>query len=56
VLIALVVFCTLISCKDPFEPNIPFDETNFLVVEGYINVGGGITTIKLTRNLMIKIK
>src|SRR5690349_18942966 len=38
------------ACKEPFMPNIKSNETNVLVVEGYINVGSSaITTIKLSR-------
>jgi hypothetical protein len=31
--------------------NTPFEETNFLVVECYINIGQGPTTIRLTRTI-----
>jgi hypothetical protein len=36
-------------CKDPFEADVKFKERNFLVVEGYINLGPGVTRIKLSR-------
>jgi hypothetical protein len=51
-----LVLATLVfiyGCKEPFEPQIDFGETNFLVVEGYIDVGGGATRIKLTRTAQI---
>lgn len=48
----LLVFGSLHSCKDPFTPDIKFTETNFLVVEGYINVGTDVvTTIHLSRTV-----
>ena len=43
------------GCKDPFDPKLPFEESNFLVVEGYINVGeDAVTTIKLSRTTQVK--
>jgi hypothetical protein len=42
------------SCKDPFVPNLVFKQTNFLVIEGYINVGAdAITTIRLSRTVPV---
>jgi len=37
------------SCREPFEVDTDGGEGSFLVVEGYINTGPGITTIKLSR-------
>ena len=37
------------TCKDPFEARSGLKNTNFLVVEGFINVGQGVTRIKLSR-------
>jgi hypothetical protein len=38
------------GCKEPFDANIAGEETGFLVVEGYINVGNdAVSTIKLSR-------
>lgn len=50
--IKCVVFLLLvvISCKEPFNPNIPSSQTNYLVVEGYINSNGS-TSIALRRTL-----
>jgi hypothetical protein len=40
----------VVACKEPFNPEIPGEETGFLVVEGYINVGpNAITSIRLSR-------
>lgn len=39
----------LSTCKDPFEAEGKFKAYNFLVVEGCINAGPGITQIKLSR-------
>jgi Domain of unknown function (DUF4249) len=36
-------------CKEPFDAESNFQGGNFLVVEGYINIGFGITEIKLSR-------
>jgi hypothetical protein len=47
---AVCALLWFLSCKEPFEPQFPFEETNFLVVEGYINVGEGVTTIHLMRS------
>lgn len=49
----IIILCGLFvwgACKDPFEPEIRGDESGFLVVEGYINVGeDAVTTIRLSR-------
>src|SRR5688572_22802993 len=54
VLTMLLVLFVCHACKEPFEPNLPFDEKRFLVVEGYVNVGGGITTINLMRSTSLQ--
>lgn len=41
------------SCKEPFTPEIASEETNFLVVEGYINIGEGVTTFRLSRTIKL---
>lgn len=43
------------ACKDPFEADVKFQESNFLVVEGYINIGPGVTKIKLSRTSPLKV-
>lgn len=49
--ITLSVFGLLLltNCRDPFEIKSGYGEGGFLVVDGYINVGEGITSIKLSR-------
>ncbi|HEY0054870.1 MAG TPA: DUF4249 domain-containing protein [Pedobacter sp.] len=42
------------SCKVPYEPVVENSEKNLLVVEGYINTGGGPITIQLSRTLDVK--
>jgi hypothetical protein len=45
-----LLFFALLSCKEPFTPEIQGEDTGFLVVEGYINLGSNaVTTIRLTR-------
>jgi hypothetical protein len=53
--IIFLVFAILIvsSCKERFEPQLKPSQTNFLVVEGYINANGP-TTIALSRSLPLK--
>jgi hypothetical protein len=51
----LVTVVFISGCKDPFDPKLPFAESNFLVVEGYINVGeNAVTIIRLSRTTEIK--
>jgi hypothetical protein len=37
------------SCLDPFTPSGSSDQTNYLVVDGYVNAADGSGTIKLSR-------
>jgi hypothetical protein len=37
------------SCLDPFTPSGSSNQTNYLVVDGYVNTEDGIGTIKLSR-------
>ncbi|MEP6845469.1 MAG: DUF4249 domain-containing protein, partial [Panacibacter sp.] len=46
ILTALVITT---GCKEVYKPNINSPSTGYLVVEGYINSGGGPSTITLTR-------
>lgn len=42
--------CILISgCLEPFNADVPDEDLNLLVVEGYINAGSGVTRIALSR-------
>ena len=51
----LLTLILISGCKDPFTPALPFEESNFLVVEGYIDVGeDAVTTIKLSRTTQVK--
>lgn len=45
--------CLFYGCIDSFEPPILQAENNFLVVEGALISGGGLTTIKLSRTANI---
>ncbi len=45
-MLLMLVFQT---CKEPFEAVSRFKNSNFLVVEGFINAGEGATRIKLSR-------
>lgn len=45
--IALMLFC--LACREVFEPEVSSLDHNILVVEGYIEVGGGQTSISLGR-------
>src|SRR5690349_4924620 len=56
ILISVFIICCVISCKEPFTADALFEETNFLVVEGYINVGPGTTTITLSRTGQLSAK
>ena len=44
-----------VSCREPFDIQTGFGRGGFLVVDGYINVGEGITTIKLSRTTPIDV-
>lgn len=43
------VFILMNSCLEPFNANVPDEDLNLLVVEGYINAGSGVTQIALSR-------
>ncbi|QEC66113.1 DUF4249 domain-containing protein [Panacibacter ginsenosidivorans] len=47
-LIFFVAIVITVSCKEVYQPNIVSPTTGYLVVEGFINSGGGPTTITLT--------
>jgi hypothetical protein len=54
-LIILGIFIAIVwvGCKERFDPKIPFSQSNYLVVEGFINARG-FTTIKLSRTVAIQ--
>lgn len=49
----LVILLLTSSCKEPFDPKLSPVQSNYLVVEGYINTAG-ITTVTLSRTLPLK--
>jgi Domain of unknown function (DUF4249) len=49
--IALMVIAT--SCKQVFEPKISSPSLGYLVVEGFINSGSGVSTITLSRTVKL---
>ena len=49
VLVFLALLALLPTCRERFEAEQVYKPGNILVVEGFINVGPGITLIKLSR-------
>ena len=49
--LAVVIFAA--ACREPFDPNIRPEQTNYLVVEGFINAQGS-TNITLSRTTLPK--
>lgn len=50
IVLPVIGLVSVMACKDPFEPNIRGNQTGFLVVEGYINIGtNAITVLRLSR-------
>jgi hypothetical protein len=49
IIVLLLFFTTFISCRDPFEPEISFQDSNLLVVEGYIETDSKESIIQLSR-------
>jgi hypothetical protein len=48
----LLALSLMLGCRDPFIPDVEFKETNFLVVEGFINMGSNaVTKIQLSRTV-----
>ena len=45
-----------VGCKEPYEIETGFGRGGFLVVDGYINIGDGFTTIKLSRTTPIDVE
>jgi hypothetical protein len=57
--IGCLFFClamAYVSCRKPYEPPVDTINTNFLVVEGFINTGNDSTIIKLSRTVPISEK
>ncbi len=52
-LFVLFVIISAVSCRQAYEPNIKPQQTNYLVVEGFINAQGS-TAITLGRTLPLK--
>ncbi len=42
-------FATLLSCRTPYEPEVPAEELRILVVEGYLDTEGLRSELKLSR-------
>ena len=49
IFVAGILGVAFFSCKDKFVPKVQSPNTGYLVVEGFINSGGGQTMITLTR-------
>ncbi|GEO10003.1 DUF4249 domain-containing protein [Segetibacter aerophilus] len=49
----VIIAIVWVGCKERFDPKIPSSQSNYLVVEGFINARG-FTTIKLSRTVAIK--
>ena len=49
----LLLLTLALSCREPFVVDEQPGQGNFLVVEGYISTGPGVTTIKLSRTAPI---
>jgi hypothetical protein len=57
--IGCLFFCLAVgftSCRKPYEPPVDTFNSNFLVVEGFINTGADSTIIKLSRTVPISEK
>ncbi len=44
-----LLFATLLSCRTPYEPEVPAEELRILVVEGYLDTEGLRSELKLSR-------
>jgi hypothetical protein len=49
IFLVLIIFCW-VGCKERFDPGVPASQSNYLVVEGFINARG-FTAIKLSRTV-----
>lgn len=43
----------MMACVDPYQPPLLASESGYLVVDGFINIGNGPTTIKLSRTISL---
>lgn len=48
-IVLLLFFTAFSSCRDPFEPEVSFQDSNLLVVEGYIETDSKESIIQLSR-------
>ena len=48
-----VLFFMMAGCREPFNPSIVTESSNFLVVEGFLNIGEGATNIYLSRTTKV---
>ncbi|WP_439481154.1 DUF4249 domain-containing protein [Cyclobacterium plantarum] len=51
-IIGILLLCN-VACREPFFPEISDLDQNILVVEGYIEVGGGTTQISLSNSISL---
>jgi len=52
-LVAVLVI-TWLACKKPYTPHLNSPNTNYLVVEGFININSDTTVISLSRTVSLK--
>lgn len=48
-LLLVTLLLLMSACLEPFHPDVPEEQIQLLVVDGYINIGPGKTTIKLSQ-------
>ena len=48
-----VLFVSLISCREPFDPDLPSEISSVLVVEGYLDTDGLESELKISRTAPI---
>ena len=53
VLIIIVIFGVLQACRTPYDPEIPAEQSSFLVVEAYLDSEGLRSELKLSRSAPI---
>ncbi|SMD43525.1 protein of unknown function [Aquiflexum balticum DSM 16537] len=49
IIVLFLFFTALSSCRDPFEPEVSFQDSNLLVIEGYIETASNESIIRLSR-------
>lgn len=50
-LISLSGFLMLLSCREPYDPQIPSENLGVLVVEGYLDTEGNTSELKISRTV-----